>query len=560
MILCDNNIQLLITNNSIRLLRSNSALKYNINSYEKEPIPTFHGIVRAYDTKIYEYIDNSIINHKINEIRLFSIGPIVDFFKIESEFFFIKHDINSTCLVNSNNKKIVDGFELYYVYSNCFFYLVYDSDSAYSIFFCIDLLTLKKKIIHSEKDNKIFKFIANDDYLIFADKLNKIHVKKLNSGDNFYDEMTTIVYHYHSNKILKLSFCNNYIISVGKDGKIVRFGLKNHEQRLLFMYDCDYVSMKIFNNRIYLLTTSIFKVYDCSLENEIYKEILPSISKYRRITYAKILKEENDVFKNKKTSTIAIECDEIHNEEDNDDSCVGLINGNCLFLVSNNKNIVIHNLNSYKNFLANNKIISLKKRKSYIDFYVYDICKDQLIFSKKFSLRNINIDDFYFYDNCFYYKDGDKIFKIDTTLKITELVLKIDESMKICDLYQDFLLINLKGIYDICKGKYILKQSKVSLFCIVEENILFYIRNQGLYIDRMKKKPLIDLNILDVIYEEGYVKILYISDNASRVVGYYKLIENTLVKHSEEKINNNCTKFIYKSIFENNHNQLIIKN
>lgn len=571
MILCDNNIQLVITTDAVRIMRSNSCVKYDIETFEKENIDTMHGMVREYETRLYEYIGDAIVSHKINETRDFPVGSITDFHKVGNEFYFVKNDINSMCVVDGRNTKVLSGFSQHFFDQECVFYMVEEKNKIKQFY--------KHNFKNGEKVevariiNDVVLFIANKDYLVYTNQNNEIHVLPIqNDGPE-------IVYHYHSNKIKKLVFFKNYVISVGKDGKVVSFGLEHNEKRLLFLYEGHCLNMKVFANKVFLLTELFFKVFDLGTENEIYSEVLPLKSKYSHVKYVVREEERTDIFKSKKKSVITVSpikiaspvCKSIEtsNLEINETTiltqettscekyCVAFTNNNYLFLVSENCLFSMFKLANNLNFITGNKLVSVKTHKKKFTFSIFDICKDKLVLINELSFPSFVFDSVFYLNDIFYFRNANDIFTVSPITGFINILFTASSPFSIFHNTSYLLILDSKGIYDVLEAKYILKQSKVSSFCIVDSYILFYISNQGLYINKSKQKQLLNLSILDIIYHNGLVKILHIVEGTGRLLTSYKLNKAELIKVSEECVDPLCSKIVYDNLFETIYNQLI---
>ncbi|KAI5152414.1 hypothetical protein ENBRE01_2813 [Enteropsectra breve] len=547
MILSDENKKLLVTNEVVCVVRENSTLFFKNTDSAIEGSANllknkkFSGkLLQCDDGRIYEYCNETVRSILRDESRSFAMGRVVSFYRHLGQFYFIRTNVNNLVLVNEMNEVLCEFSQFLYFSSGVFYGL--SGDRLVKLDVAIgkpEEVSFGSGIKNGSVCGLVGKTTPDGEIMAVSTKDNKIIVK---SGDKIFN------YHWHSGRILAMEINEDDIISVGADGKIGRFGINLEKKECLFEYKGKYKDIKIHDNKIYLLTSISLIVYDLTTENVVSKEITTGIAKWHKMQLEAEPEEENDIFKLKRKSreeipniigleypsldkmelitekcaqatgaAITEECpDETHRVEHriNEDYHWGALYGNVFMVRNRNSFSAFYILNQKLNFISGSFIIGCEIRKTGLLFFIYKIYQDRLVFVMKKELKNKDKnlpDNLFWIENRLYIQRSNEIYMVND-MGIQERVY----SGNVTDINAEgksVSVIDDKGVFDIIKKDYVLKQKKVMIY---RESLpsAFYIEGKGIYIDSTCREMLLEKDgVSDFVIQNNKIYILHMEEN-----------------------------------------------
>ena len=375
MILGDRNISILVSKENIVVHRGCSVIKYD-QSFRKEYSLTILHLPRSFGEKIYDYSNNKITSLQTQEQRNFSIGPVTDYLKHEKEFFFIK---NSKDIVNKKGTKILT-YKSIYCFSGSYIYWN-DGTKLYKT----HIQSLETSLA-LQLDRKPIVLCVKKDLIIYADPSNRIHI---HSKDSYK------VYHWMSNKVVKLLINEEYVIAVSKTGVIAQFHIKLHKIEPLLDFKGDFLDIKIKDDKFLLLTSFEFIVFDFLSNSTCLTDYLVPDANFQVSEVKKSPDlEDSDVFKIKRKTKI-----ENFNLIENKGICSEKITSYAykdfafLFDPSTQEIVSVFKMDSLLSFVSGPHMFSVSQRRSNYTIKMFDVYLDRIILVKSFNIcskANIN--------------------------------------------------------------------------------------------------------------------------------------------------------------------------
>jgi hypothetical protein len=135
-----------------------------------------------------------------------------------------------------------------------------------------------------------------------------------------------------------------------------------------------------------------------------------------------------------------------------------------------------------------------------------------------------------------------------------EEITKIQESEE-----RVLFILDKKGIYNVTKKRYEVKQKKIQAFCHYKGRLIFQIEDNGIYEEDIEKKQLIKIkNVIDLKQEGEDLNVLGLS-----VKGRYEIVKYELEDEVKEKeriiIDKQSNKILGEKIYTTKENVMIIE-
>ena len=135
-------------------------------------------------------------------------------------------------------------------------------------------------------------------------------------------------------------------------------------------------------------------------------------------------------------------------------------------------------------------------------------------------------------------------------------------------------VLDERGVFNICLGKYEVKQKMIRQFCLLNTHILFYIENKGIYIDLPDRIQVLELNnIIDMrsefVDEIQTLMVLYQHNTGKFRLANYRFsnditLESSSIKDkpvlkliNEDDVDNLASKILAGGAFSSKTNLLI---
>lgn len=570
MLLGDKNMQLIVSNRHILVVRASSVVMYNTETYESKILDNKLNFVKAFSGKIYDYSRNKINSYELDtksgngnlkaiSSKEFKVEEITDFYKCGKNFYFIKQFGKSRLCVFSQNleaKSILD-FKSPYSFDSFFLFAIVDN-----MIIRVGLNDCSKKIIQEFQNKPAMmacKYLhaENQTIVAYTDVSNKLHI---------FDGSNYRLYHWLTKGAEDIKIYEEFIIVASKDGKIVKFHTKLQKSQLMFEFMGIFVDMEIVDSHIYMLSDIQLQIYDLKSENVIFNDFLIPLTEITAF-YCKMPNEEkSDVFKLKKQSKIQIKNSIPNLSEDLADQMVlAFVKEKLIFILNPQTNKICSQftLPSDNNFISYGKVLSFTHRKSNILVNTYDIYRDFLVLVENTSISSKDKHKFlnaYYCDNKIYFLTKNGLYLIGL-LGITETIAENITEGRIKSFHNKLYFIDEKGIYDVSSRNHIVKQKKIQIFAIIEDTIIFCIENRGLYADMPDRKCLFEVtNLIDLKIhkkkEQDLLAVLYIDQGRSILKTFYFDKKEGLILEKETSIASNYSKVILETHFSTKCKQL----
>ena len=497
MILGDKNRNLLISQEHVVICRENSFIKYS-QDLKKEYTNTALSMPRSFNDKLYDYSNNKIISLQTQEHKEFNVDPIIEYFKEGKEFYFIKQLKNlSYSLLNNKGVQILNFKTLYTVSENHFYYLdglkvmrmnLSTSEKNEIITFCQEPVTFCAKYNSSQAS----------ELIAFADSSNKIHI---------YQGKSYRMYHWMCNKILNLKINDEYVVAVSKSGDAAQFHIKLQNIEHLFKFYGYFLDIKIKNNKIYFLTSFEFKIFDLMTNNVQHNEYLIPIANFQTSVLKKFVNtEETDIFRIKRKSTVEI-INLIKNQQDASLSSIYYTNGMHTFIFNPKIKEVtsVFQMDCESNYTSGSHVFSVSQRKSNYIVNIYDLYLDRLVLNSTMNINSktkLRIKNIFFVAGKLYVQTETDILVLNR-LNILEFIIKANSDSVIRRSDDSLFISDDKGIFNISKEKYEIKQKSIKKYCFYKSKIIFFIENKGIYLDIPDRKQILEINnVIDLCIKE----------------------------------------------------------
>lgn len=555
MILCDDNLLLLVTQSRVVISRKNSALSYDISDgktdFTATSIAPLRGIVKTFGNKIYQYVEGTVTSLLTGEEREYPVVTAVDFHKNGPDLFFVKNHVNRRILLDSLGNEVAELPGPYY-FDEGFLFGVHGSEIVKT-----DLATGSRNSLPMTVDPSASHFLMVDGMAVFSDARNEIRVVNMGKG-------VPLVYHYHSNKVLKIVTDEEYLYSAGKDGRICSFSLLRDERKCLLNYKGEFVDMHVLNSRLYLLTTLNFVSYDCGTKNAIYEELLPGISLYKPLLLTDFTEEETDLFRMKRKSTVRIE--NIRDVQTTRDStvdsslsAVAILCESTLFLLVGREFVSEFPFGASSAFLSASNLITVETRKSKHLLNIYSIHRDALVLSSSAQIDRVPIDSLHYHDQQIYFRRGPTVYRA-SALGAGESVYTDDCPFSVMETELGPVIQNDRGLFSLVADNYLIKQKKISLFTIHDGRVFFYIENSGLYVSAGDERTiLLDKKIIDIRSDKTTLNILYDEDGIRKCSTCRYCSDGNGLKEMEIRtVWSPCSRILSGAAYETVDHQLVI--
>ncbi|ELA42331.1 uncharacterized protein VICG_00731 [Vittaforma corneae ATCC 50505] len=571
MIIGDKNRKLLVAEKDVTIVRSCSIIKYDAE-YNSQTHSTVLELPRAFKNKIYDYTNSKLISIQTNEQKSVSLGKVVDYFKVEKDFFFVKEDRASKSLHSIAGKCLL-RFSSAYQFEGSFLYFIKDYR-----FHKFNLLTLEESEINISPDlksNAPVAFcckrenISENETIIFADYLNKIYI---------HSEEKHRLYHWMSNKIVYLNVYDRYVIAISKKGNVVRFHIDIQKIEPLFNFHGIYVDVSCSDNKLYLLTDFEFIIFDLVVGNTVFKVYLIGSSEYkisRLEAYSD--KRSDDVFNMKRHSKVEImnliDYENKRNHKEVSPSSgikeyITYILEKHLFVVDAHLRKVISIFKLDDNsacFVCGSICFSFVQRKSNVILKIFKVFTNRIIQTKtvEFSWKgSLDLANIFTVKDKLYLLVSQNVYIIN---KMGFLEMVYDhKNCKSLKYFEDYICaIDEKGIFNIATQKYEVVQKKIMNCCIFKSRLLFYIEDKGIYCDKNNEASERCLilqvnNVIDMKAKDtDILETLQYIEGKCIIVEYSFERNESLVKCNEVTVENQSNKILLEKLCASGSNTML---
>lgn len=544
MIIGDKNCKLLITEQSATIIRTHSTIKYD-KDYISSIQPVVLEMPKVFKNKIYDCVNNKLILIQTNEQKDLPKGnTIVDFYKIEKDFYFIRKMGEYKILCNILDETLLK-FNSIYLFEGSNLYFFKDNK-----LYCFNITKKEESEIKTPfKTSNLALFTCKNETIAFADQQNKILIFNQNNKISDSNQEKHRTYHWMSKKIVFLEIYDNYVIAISKIGNVARFHIKLQKIEPLFTFNGDFVDCVCINNKIYLLTNFEFIVFDLITGNIEFKELLVGNAIYKStfLESFKNIKNDNDIFNIKRKSSI-----EIPNIiQDNSikmvpKNYITYFIDNYLFIYDPSVNKIVSLFRfdkNTKNFVCFDRCYSFIQRKSNLIILTYKIFYDKIVQIKTQDLSwkgDFTIEEVFSVKNEIYLRILQSIYKINK-MGVLEKIYECKNIKLLKNLNDEYLCtVDEKGIYNVISEKYDIIQKKITNFCIFNKQYIFFIEDMGIFSDIntereicLKIKGIIDMKQKD---KSNIIEILRFNEEGKYVIAEYCHEENEFKILGEEVV------------------------
>lgn len=572
MIIGDKNRKLLVTEQDITIVRGCSIIKYD-NEYNPQAHAVALEFPKVFKNKTYEYTGDKLISLHANEQRNISLGQIIDYFKVEKDFFFLKENKTSKTMHNTAGECLLK-FNSTYHFESPFLYFIEDDK-----FHRFNLLTLERSEIElstSIKNNVPVIFCCKcedrhgSEIVVFADYLNKIYI---------HNRGKCRLYHWISNKIVHLSVYDRYVVAVSKKGDVVRFHIDIQKIEPLFNFYGVFADISYFGNKLYLLTDFEFIVFDFVVSNIIVKNHLIGSSDYKVSmleTYSD-KGDDSDIFSIKRHSKVEIMNliyygDRKKHKEVASSSGIKehitYVLGKCLFIVDAQfkKVVSIFKLEDRSvNFVCGSSCFAFIQRKSTVILKTFKVFIDRIIQTRviEFPWRGkLDIKDVFIDGSRVYLLISQCIYVVNK-MGFLEVIYS-HRNCKSFEYFEDYAcVIDEKGIFNIVARKYDVFQKKIVCCCMFKNKLAFYIEDKGIYCDKdddsHERYLILEIkNVLDMKARSGDILEVLQCVEGKCMMGEYSLEDGGLLaKRNEVIVENQASKILIEKLCVSKSNVML---
>ncbi|KAM0681462.1 hypothetical protein GINT2_000664 [Glugoides intestinalis] len=549
MIIGDENKKLLLTEEGILVARRNSTIKYD-NIYSKEVLETVLDHPKSFKDKIYNYEKNKLISFQTSAYKDVSVTDVIDFYKLGKTFFFVKKAGKKGLSLCTLEGDLLLEFNSPYCFdSNFIFYL---RNGTFQKF---DLLTQER-----EKMNKINSQVvtlcfqasedASNDTFAYADVSNKI---------NIFNNNKHRMYHWMSKEIYSLRVHERFVVAVSKSGVIAKFHIDIQKVEPILQFNGSFVDLEFKGSLMFVLTSFEFFVFDLTTNNTIFKDIHVGIATFCKSNLSVFSEnDDKDIFNRKKQSSISIlNLLPKPNQDRKNILAVTYIFEGHLFAFDTELQAFtgLFKLENTANaFISGEYCISFLQRKSSVIVNIYSIFFDRLVLKKTTSFswkERLDISNVFLLNMRVYLVLSGKLYLINMlgTLEKTNITVE----NKVLKQTQKFLyLIDENGILNLTTRKYEVKQKRVMNFTVIDDKLVFYIDDKGIYMDLQERDLIFDLkNVIDIESrkvsvdnkEKDVVEILYLK-NGHYFVGMFDFDGGKLTMLREIQVDNQSSRIL----------------
>lgn len=478
---------------------------------------------KVFNNKIYDYSNDKLTSFTVEDndssfsiiqkrVEDFKFGQIIDFHKFGQTFIFLKLK-NSKFSLHSKSGLIVTGLEFdNYCFSEDVF-----AFSHKNLLSKINLNTKEISIIKTYSF-QIQNFIFDEKMIAVTSITNKL----------FLGERS---YHWLNKKATKLIFVEDSVIAVNNQGAS-QFYSRINKIAPLFTFNGIFYDIKAMDNLVVFLSDIELIIFDLTTNNVIYKRYLIEMySSYISFTDKSAIindfNETDDVFKAKKKSYIEIK-NSISESSTKFEGLFGLLTGSNLALFENTSEIIsLYQLPSVFNYLNNDCLISLDYRRSTIIITLYAILQNRLILADtKIITRKpkVKIENAFFIRNKIYLQEQGKCFLLNEMGILEEIGI----ATNIISSYDLLLKTDEKGILDLIKNKYLIKEKNIQCIMPFKKYLIFYIPKKGLFISSacdsyINKDFICNLPVINLIEQTKNTFLVSYHDNGVLVYNSYKI-------------------------------------
>lgn len=549
MILGDKNKKLLLTEEGLLVARRNSTIKYD-NKYSKEVLETVLKNPRSFKTKIYTYHENKLTSFQTAEYKDVPITDVIDFYKVGKEFFFIKNAKRKRLSLYKLEGPALLEFTSPYCFDGHF--ICYLENNEFQKF---DLLTQKCEKVQKINSKVVtIGFQAGEDSsrdaFAYADSSNKL---------NIFDKNKHRMYHWMSKEIICLRVYERFIIAVSKAGLVAKFHIDVQKIEPALEFNGTFVDLEFKSNLMFLLTSFELFVFDLATNNIIFQDIHVGVSDFCKSNLSLSVENcDKDIFNRKKQSSVSmLNLLPPPKEYNRNTVAITYILEGHLFAFDTELQsfISLFKLENTANaFISGEYCISFVQRKSNVIVNIYSIFIDRLVLKKtmSFSLQeNLDISKVFLLNMRVYLVISGKLCLLNMlgTLEKTNICL----GNQIVKQTRKFLyLADENGIFNLITRKYDVKQKKVVSFTAIDDKLMFYIEDKGVYMDLEERDLIFDIkNVIDIESrkmlvgneEKDIVEILYLKDG-HYFVGIFNFDGEKLTMFREEQVDNQSSKIL----------------
>lgn len=595
MLLGDDNRYILLSDSYAVVCRKSSIIRYSMEYSRIDILPVSLSLPRCFNGRIYDYLEDKIMSFSSDDFnnsitKEFHGGYFEDYYKQGKCFYFIKNRKDGSYTLFSREPqstlpKEMLVFQSLYCFDDEFIFIIEDS-----MVVRVSLSTMSKSIVGklAAKPSMIScRFIGNSgacgdsytgDMIAYTDARNRLHI---HYGKEYR------LYHWLSNRAESLYLSGDYVIAASKSGDIVRFHSKIHRIEPLLRFDGEFVDMKIENDKLYLLSASQFLVFDLESQGLMHRETLVVPGDYRVCSIlGKPPKDaSNDIFGLAKQSKMEVFnsleiCDHCSGRSQQMDTSpessdvsrvfIAYVYRRYVYLFDPAEKVMASQflLDSDINFISNNKVLAFIRKRANMIVRVFSIFQDRLVLDSDRVVSSkdcAKITNAYYAQNKVFVEILNNLCYINR-LNLIEILSKSNHPLNVIEEQDSLLVMDEKGVFDILKREYILKQKGSSNFCIFNGIVMFFMENKGIYACLPERRQVLEIrNVIDIKSEVvsgiEVLKIIHLVDGRCRVEDYTFHCENEyacLEKISDSVAENSCFRLLCNNICITKAKQMII--
>lgn len=548
MILCDDNIQLLATEDEAYILRRNSMLLCNTSSFVYSEAQVPKGRLVENNGRIYEYDGHAIRSFETGNVRSCDIGPVEGLFCHAGSFYFVKSDLGRRVLVNEARKTLVELPSSIFHFSEGFMYSVSEgsvvrtdlTDGSCQRLGCSLPSSARKLLCRADRDGVL---------TVIADSHNVVHIHGSNS---------THSYNWHDNKILSMVFVDDFLVTASDSGVVSRLNLYSEGRTVLFHFFGRFIGMVSRNNKIFLLSSLYFIVYDMSTDMVAHSGVLPGCGRYFNMDPLEESAEPSDVFKIKRKSCTVVKNSMEASRKDTTISSqvLGVVTEGMLFSADSSGIFGQFILQGKQNFISGEFLISIERRKKMMTIRTYRIFTTRLVLVSERDAHKQPLTAAYVLGDSLYLRNNTDLYYLAPT-GIPEIV---ENNVLQAVLAGSSLLVATdKGILDIPSRSYRLKQRRITSFGVCDGDIIFCIAGKAIYWGLESKLLVADLNeVCDIILSEGQLLVMHIHEG-KKFLDAYVIDDDQPKLVSRSVLDSSCSKILNMNAFITGHKQLLIQ-
>lgn len=542
MIIGDKNRKLLLINNGVTVVRRNSIIEYD-SEYKQEVRFTALKLPKVFKNKIYDHRDHKLISVLTSESQESLSGSVVDFYITESTFFLIKdtddkksiHTPDGNCIVKFESPYCFGKNSMYFLSEGKLQKLSLETQKITPIDIAVDVKANVPVMMSCRSNGN-----GVNDYLVFADYLNKIYICKDNKCR---------VYHWMGGKIQYLSILDRYVLSISKKRDVARFHTSMQRIEPLFKFHGEFEDAICTETKLYLLTNFEFIIFDLITANIVLKEYTIGSARYKTCVIGlSAAAVDSDVFKVKRQTMI----EALNIIKDSEVSlpsqeCIAYTLGRHVFIVEPATRKIISvfelELNSVNYICETGFCYSFIQRRSSIIVKTFKIFTDRLVQRKttEFTWKGrFDVVDVFVCGDKMYLATPRGVFTLN---KMNFLEKVADQKGMLKLMANRLVVIDEKGILDIATKKYEIQQRNIRCCSSIGSLLLFYIENDGVYYIKMgvgnddKQCALSSKSIIDIkTTVDGTLLVLEAKDDSCRLLEY-SVTDDGIVSNCSNKEN-----------------------